>query len=258
MESNRFVRILWTVNGVLLFFAFGFVLVITGKEIFRNNLLYQSPEIIVGEELAEAKKEGLILQGLEYHTPEKIDYSDFYILPVSVRTYQNPKRTLVKSYASAEIQELDDLANVIFLDHNLEPVHTLLDRKAFIHSVRYPGKSQYDYETGIRDTVQRHITYKIAFEDSNKDGRMDSDDNLGLYVSKLDGSDFTTITSDVNVGSYEFLDRNRILITYTERTDEDVEHRKQYFAVYNIDQKSLKKLSSLHKSLDEIEKLITQ
>jgi hypothetical protein len=260
MESNRFVRILWTVNGVLLFFAFVFILIVTGKEIFENGSSYQQPQIIVGEELAEAKKEGLILQGLEYHTPELIDYSDFYILPVSLKTYQNPKKNAAFEYASADIEEIDDVVNVIFLNHDLEPVRTLLDRKAFINSMRYPGKSryEYEYEAEVRDTIQRHITYEIAFEDSNKDGRIDSEDYLGLYVSKPDGLEFSTITSDVNVSAYEFLDQNRILVKYTERTDEDVEHRREYFAVYNIDQKSLQKLSSLHKSLDDIEKLITQ
>lgn len=257
MESNRFLKILWTINGVLLFFAFIFVLILTGKEILENGSSYERPEIIVGEELVKAKKEGLLLQGLTYDVPEQIKYSDFYILPISVETYQNSKQNRGYEYAD-DIQEVEDVVNVVFLDKDLAPVRTLLDRKAFIHSMRYPGKTEHDYEEEGADTIQRHITYEIAFEDSNKDERIDSDDNLGLYLSKPDGSDFTTISSDVDIRSYDFLDRNRILIKYTERTNEEVEHRKEYFAIFHIEQKSLKKLSALEKSLGEIEKLITQ
>ncbi|HEY0770500.1 MAG TPA: hypothetical protein VGD31_09195, partial [Sphingobacteriaceae bacterium] len=194
---------------------------------------------------------------LEYDKPEQIAYSDFYILPVSLKTYQNPKQSRAYAYTD-DIQEVEDVVNIIFLNKALEPIRTLLDRKAFIHSMRYPGKSEYAYEVEITDTVQRHITYEIAFDDSNKDGRIDSDDNLGLYLSNPDGSDFTTITADVNVGMYKFVNRNQMLVKYSERSDEDVDHKKEYFAVYDIEKRSLTKLSALQKSLDDIEKIITQ
>jgi hypothetical protein len=257
MESNRFIKILWTVNGLLILGTFLVVMVALSVEFF-GDLFYTAPrkKVIVGEDLASAKKEGLILQGLEYQNPERILNSEFYILPVSLKTYSNPRQRKVLNYASADIKEIDDVVNVIFLNKALEIERILLDRKAFIESFRYPGEAEYEGE--LADTFQRHITYQIAFADSNQDGLIDSDDNLELYLSELDGSDLTKVISDVDVQSYEFMQTNLILIRYNERSDEDLEHKKEYFAVYNIKDKTLKKLASVHKALDEIENLVTQ
>jgi hypothetical protein len=74
--------------------------------------------------------------------------------------------------------------NLIFLT-GTEPGRVLLDRPAFI--------SWLDYPTDKSDSLQRWITYHIAFDDSNKDGRLDSDDRSELYVSDLEGSDLRRV-----------------------------------------------------------------
>jgi hypothetical protein len=259
MENNRFLRILWSVNGVLLlgiFIVAGFILL---TEFLNSLTRYSPPEVIVGKELEDAKEKGLILQGLEYDEPRALLHSTGYILPVSVKTYRNPKKSdgklRIGSVYKAEADEEYNISNLVFLDKDMAVQGTLLNRKAFISSFRYPGQNEYG---GDSDSVQRNISYEIAFADSNQDGTINYTDDADLYITDLSGNDLTQVTRGVDVTSYNFIDSNRILIKYTRRTKEEQEHKKEYFAMYFIKEKNLKELVSLHNTLDQIESQLTK
>jgi len=68
--------------------------------------------------------------------------------------------------------------NVIFL-RGTEPGRVLLDKAAFIGWLDFPSDKP--------DSLERWITYHIAFDDTNKDGRLDSEDRQDLYVSDIEG-----------------------------------------------------------------------
>lgn len=265
MDSNRFLKILWTVNGVLLFLCFMFFLIMIGREIFENGSSYEEPEVIVGEELAEAKKEGLILQGLTYGEPEKVYGHPNYLLTVSVKTYNTPKR-IQRSFDMNRRSKLmvdhqeSRLVNVIFLNMNFEPINVLLKEKAFIHSVEYPIEKYANTGRPATDSLRSLVTFIISQNDSNHDGVLNDEDEADLYVSNCDGSQFSQITKGWNIKSHAFVSREQILIRYTLRTknEEEEEHKKVLFAVYDTRQKSLKELSDLNKKLDEIEAQVTQ
>ncbi len=76
--------------------------------------------------------------------------------------------------------------NVIFLT-GTEAGRVLLDRPAYIGWLNYPSTKA--------DSLERWITYRIAFDDTNKDGRLDSDDRQDLYVSNVDGSNLRRVLS---------------------------------------------------------------
>jgi hypothetical protein len=92
MITDRFVRNIWAVNGVIFLGFFVLVsviaLVVWIKELTDNDY---SDQIIVGEELQQAKDKGLALQGLSYSAPISIYGSRGYVLPVHIRTYSDPK-----------------------------------------------------------------------------------------------------------------------------------------------------------------------
>ena len=61
----------------------------------------------------------------------------------------------------------------------------LLDKPAYV--------SWFDYPSTKDDSLQRWITYRIALDDTNNDGRLDSDDRVDLFVSDLDGSNLRRV-----------------------------------------------------------------
>lgn len=255
MELNKFLKIVWSINGVvilmLVLLAVGAIII----ELAGNFRSYSPPQVIVGDDLEKAKKDGLILQGLDYGDPEKILHTDLYILPVSIRTYDNPERSLrLKVGSGSYAEEAQNMVNVIFLSRELEVEHVLLEEKVFIESLRYPGINAYDNA----DSTQHNITYLIARQDTNENGSIEGSDDLDLYISDLNGTNLTQVSKNVDIKEYTFLDRNRILISYRERTGQDEEHKKDFFALYTISDKNWKVLSALHQSLDKIKSIITQ
>lgn len=259
MEMNKFLKIVWSVNGVLILVLLligGIVMLVT---IFDQFDFAPEPEVIVGEKLEEAKAKGLILQRLTFERPEPILYTDHSLLPVSVRTYENAmRRSKIGMFdsGSSYTEEYTNVVNVVFLNRQMEAQSILLDKKAFIESFRYPSRE--DHISDATDTLQRNISYLIAFEDSNKDGAIDGGDNFDLYLSDLNGTNLRKITTNVDVTDYYFLDRNRIMIKYSRRENEPAEHRKEYFALYAIKESKLTELSSLHETLNKIESIIVK
>ena len=76
------------------------------------------------------------------------------------------------------------MVNLIFLN-GTQPGRVLLEKPAYVSWFRYPREKD--------DSLQRWITYRIALEDTNDDGRLDSDDRVDLYVSDLDGSNLRRV-----------------------------------------------------------------
>jgi hypothetical protein len=76
------------------------------------------------------------------------------------------------------------MVNLIFLS-GMQPGHVLLDKPAYVDG--------FDYPTTKSDSLQRWIVYRIALGDTNKDGLLDSGDQVDLYVSNLDGSNLRRV-----------------------------------------------------------------
>jgi hypothetical protein len=116
---TKFLKIIWSINGVaLLIFLLG-VGYFASKELFRSYPDYDDDLIVSGKELEEAKSRGLTLQGLSYNTPIKLYGADIYILPVSANTFDEPKDNYYVTSDEAVIEGNYSLVNVGFLDKNL-------------------------------------------------------------------------------------------------------------------------------------------
>jgi hypothetical protein len=71
----------------------------------------------------------------------------------------------------------------------------------------------FDFPTSKEDSLVKWATYRIAFEDTNHDGRLDSDDDVNLYVSDLDGSDLRRVLPQgMRLLDHQALDDGRHLI----------------------------------------------
>ncbi|NJM24584.1 MAG: hypothetical protein HC859_02720 [Bacteroidia bacterium] len=143
--------------------------------------------------------------------------------------------------------------NVVFLNSRLEPTGTLLDKKGFIDEFRYPEKQ--DHYAAGDTSVLKYITYEIGFEDSNKDGVMNSDDKTDLYFTDLEGKNLTQITHALDVHRYYFFSENELIIIYARRSDKPEEYKKEHFARYDFRTRKLEDLQALHQTLDQLEKI---
>lgn len=94
------------------------------------------------------------------------------------------------------------LANVIFLD--AQGARLLVDRPANIADMVFPVSE---------DHVQRFITYRIAFDDTNRDGKLDRHDASTLYVTDVEGRNLRPVLRPpLRLHSFQALDAGRMLV----------------------------------------------
>jgi len=255
---NRFMRIVWSINGVgilIILIAFGAASLYQ----FIQNRPNPGPEVIVGNDLESAIKEGLVLQGLDFYEPHTVGGLKGYALPVHLKTLDEPNKVddedvAIKLENRSVYSGGSNIVNIVFLDENLGVTKVLLDKKAFISDFIYPYPEDEIHMPSIRSP--KYLAYLIAFTDSNADGLIDSRDNLDFYISNLNGEALVAVTREVNVLGHEFLDDDRILVRYTDRSDTREEHKRQYFSIYHIKDKQLTPADSLNKTLETVEKQI--
>lgn len=141
------------------------------------------------------------------------------------------------SGSSAYMSPRSALVNVVFIDSGKPAGRLLLDRPAFIESVRYPGAG---YRSAPADSLQPWISYEIALADTDGDGALDRDDAMSLYVSALDGTGFRRATPEgVDVSSHAMRpDRRSILVLALEspagRRRVPDEQRRQRAYIYDV------------------------
>ncbi|WBX76558.1 hypothetical protein PG911_18385 [Tenacibaculum ovolyticum] len=256
--TNKYIKFLIILNGTLLPVILIFLLFQLTKEFFPNNNDFPDG-IILGEELETAKKDSLVLQGLKYYTPIDLYNSKNKYLPISLLTYEEEKR--IKNLASVANDIGDSLlkfVNIIFVDENYQVITSLLKKKASILQIE-PQRKRYKLERDELDKTVKYIAYLIAFEDSNKDEKLNSADNHDLYLSDLNGKNLKRITNSINLDRFEFTNSNsQIFIKYTDRENIREEYKKQKFAIYDIESSKLLNMSSIDKELDNLEKIIIE
>ena len=254
--SNKFIKFLIILNGIMLPILVGFGMYQISKEFFPNKNNFPDG-IILGKELQEAKKDSVALQGLKYYNPRELYNSKNKYLPISLLTYDEEKRINKMASVANDIGDgLLKFVNVIFLDENYQVITSLLNKKASILQIE-PQRKSYSLERNELDKTVKYIAYLIAFEDSNKDGKLNSADNHDLYLSNLNGKNLKKVTSNINLDRFEFTNSNsQIFIKYTDRDDIKEEHKKQRFAIYDIESSKLINMSSIDNELGNLEKII--
>lgn len=257
--KNKFIKFLIILNGTLLPLILCFVLYQISKDFFKGNNDSYEQGVILGEELEEAKKDSVALQGLRYYSPNSLYNTENMYLPVSLLTYQEKKR-LSKAAASANDfnEEFLKYVNVIFIDKNYKVIRSLVNKKASIKQIEEQRKTN-GYNNTEPDLSIKYIAYMIAFEDSNQDGKLNSSDNHDLYLSDLSGGNLKKVTNNIEIQNFEFINSNsQIHIYYVDRNEVREEHKRTKMAIYNIEKGEFKELKSIEAELDKLEKIIIQ
>ncbi len=99
--------------------------------------------------------------------------------------------------------------NAVFMDG--AEARLLLARPAYIRDVTYPVLEGTPYPG--RDSLQAWITYVMAVDDSDRNGKLDHRDRTGLYVSDLDGGSLRpALRPPLRYTSHQAMEGGRILV----------------------------------------------
>ena len=257
--KNKYIKFLIILNGTLLPLILVFLLFQITKDLFKSKGNHHNEGVIVGEVLDKAKKDSVALQGLRYYSPSSLYNSKNMYIPISLLTYEEEKR-LNKMAASANDfnEAFLKYVNVIFIDENYKVIRSLVNKKASIKQIEEQYKTN-GYNNKELDTSVKYIAYMIAFEDSNKDGKLNSNDSHDLYISDLSGNNLKKVTSNIEVQSFQFIKGNsQIRIYYVDRNEVREEHKKRRIAFYNIEKEEFKELKSIEAELNRLEKIIIE
>jgi hypothetical protein len=261
---TRFVKTLIIINGLIIPAAVCFLLYKFISESLRDDS-YQAESIIVGEDLGKAKKDSLALQGITYETPLTIYNSTNYYLPISVMSYEEAKdlktsegtqfklgRTSGNNYVS-----YSNYFNILFFDKDYKVTGQLLEKKASITEI-FMNIPSSGYQQEIDKSV-KNMAYIIGFDDSNKDGKLNSSDFHDLYISDLEGKNLTKVTSQKDVIDFNFMNSNtEIFIRYKDRNEIKEEYKHIKFGLYTIGTGTFKELNEIEQKLLEIESKLIQ
>lgn len=242
MNLDKFLKILWLVNGIGLLILLISIAVIAASEIdLFPDYKYDS--------YSKVESNGDESFRLTYNEPELIYSTENYLLAVGVERFEPSEGKSYSDNAYYSDGRYHASVNVIFLDKNLKPQKTLLDRKAYISEFTFPTINMYDDS----DTTARNMIYLIAFQDTNEDGTIDFSDNTDLYISDLSGNNLQQITRNMVVSQYNFIQQGQKLrIDYLKKDDvEGVRH----FALYDIANHKLEELVALDQTLNSVKTL---
>ena len=255
---TKFIKALIIINGILipLVFIVMFVFIVSNT---ISNSRYKEPETGVLTKNVVQKDSSLVAsQGLDYSAPQLINGTESYFINVSVKKIENAEvltKRLTKLSSNMSDDDETDYLNIIFLDKNYNVLRSLLNKKA---SITYLVKAKNDESLKIDNTV-KNIAYRIVFDDTNHDGKLDNKDLADLYISGIDGSNLTRITKNIDVKSLYFYNKNSMLfIEYNDRKNEPEEYKDLKFATYNILEKKLIKLEGITKEISKIKGILNK
>jgi hypothetical protein len=251
--NNRFIKALIILNGLILpiFICF---LIYKNFSKPSDGIDYEAESIIVGEQLDKAKGDSLALQGISYDAPQEIYNSTNFYLPISVLTYEEAKeiKKIAESAGDINLSYLNYF-NIVFLDKDYKVIGQLLDKKASIIEL-YINRGRYDYRDGAVDKTVKHIAYSIGFDDTNKDGKLNSLDAHDLFISDLEGMNLTQVTRGKEIVAFEFINSNsEIFIRFKDRNEIKDEYKYVKFGIYNIASGTFNELKDIEAKLLDIE-----
>ncbi|HLM69519.1 MAG TPA: hypothetical protein VK358_18400 [Longimicrobium sp.] len=109
------------------------------------------------------------------------------------------------AYARSEGRADDAWVNVIFLDGG--GARLLVDRSAYIRQVRAPT-----VEASL-DSMQTWITYLMALDDTDRNGKLDHRDQVGLYVTDVEGRNLRpALRPPLRYASHQAMEGGRMLV----------------------------------------------
>lgn len=161
-------------------------------------------------------------RAIRYDVPERVLNSDWTLVQVGYGTDYGKRASgslAMASRAYYGVYGPGVLVNVAFLPPDGGRGRLLLDHPAYIRTLDFPRERDRPDERA--DSVP-WITYSIAFEDTDRNGRLDEQDAVELYISDLDGSNFRRVLPPgLRVRSTQVLpDRSLLVLALDARSSE--------------------------------------
>jgi hypothetical protein len=128
--------------------------------------------------------------------PINMDGTNFLIHPIGVMpgngkgiksSYDSDQGFTVSNYG--EYQITGYLKNLKFQEIGKDTIYALTDKQILIETVTY-------LKTFADKSKQQLLVYSLADMDTNKDGKLDSNDIKSLYLSTISGQKFTKLSAD--------------------------------------------------------------
>jgi hypothetical protein len=255
---SKFIKTLIVINGILIPLLVVVFIGFLVSNLVRNNNYRETETGVLTKNVVQKDSLLLAKQGLEYSSPRRIDGTENYFLPIAVKTYEEPqvlKNHVAKLSCMAASDDNSNYLNIIFLDKNYNVLHRLLNRKAAIVNVITANKE----ESVELDTSIHNLAFEIAFEDTNGDGQLNSQDEADVYISGIDGSNLTKVTTGLNIASVEFVQKNtKLLIEYYDLKKERKEYKELKFAIYNIGENKLTQQVGIAKEIQEVKTILNK
>lgn len=139
----------------------------------------------------------------------------------------NDVRFRISNYSENEITGY--LRNFKFQEIGSDSIKSLTDKTVLIQTATY-------LKTVSDKSKQQIMVYTLSDMDTNKDGKLDSNDIKSLYISEISGNRFTKITSDFQ----ELIDwnliesKNRLYFRTIEDTNKNGEFDKNDIVHYHF------------------------
>lgn len=204
LSLERSFRIIWVAVGGLLLLGLLVVGVMVVVQLI-GNAGAGDQAVRVARESTAPRANPHEARAVRYGVPRRIRGTETRLVLVGYGDgYQRMGIAPATSYGIHE--EGGAQVNVIFLDG--DEARLLVDRPAYLHGVSYP-----EAHLGSADSLQTWISYVMATEDGNGDGRLDERDPAGLYVTDLDGRGLRAVLpARLRYEAHELLGVGRILV----------------------------------------------
>lgn len=180
ITSDPWFKRLWFVNGILLLI---FLLLVGGLLVYQL-IQEQRPgtgeaAVSMPDSARSAPARGT--RAVRYSEPAKIVGTEARLVRVRYGSEFTPPGLFEASAPSFGLYDgyysPEPLVNVVFLDSS--GARLLFDRPAYIRRLRFPSEPE--------DSLQDWISYEVALEDRNGDGKLSEDDGPTLFLSDLEG-----------------------------------------------------------------------
>lgn len=198
---DRTLKLLWlAIGALLLLFLIGGGVMILAQVIGNAGAGSEAVRVAGGDRPAREEP-----RAVRYGMPDSIRGTATRIVMVGNGAAYGYRERVSDSYGTSGGRMSGAEVNVMFVD--AAGARLLLDRPAFIREVDYPVPRE--GESGPRTW----ISYVVALDDTNGDGRLDARDAVALYVTDLDGRNLRPVLSPpLRYQSHRGLGPTRILV----------------------------------------------
>ena len=217
-------------NKVLLFFAAIFVIILVGRDVFRDIMRkdYSPPTVqVIKSDDAQAIEQKAKLE--KQYVGLIKDVHIFEITSDRVIQEQPYGSSAERIVISSSFDLSENAVNLMFSKIG-EQRKLLFEKNALIVEFSPSRDKQTQYEEILSKNV-----YLVAKYDSNNDGFLNRNDNKELLVSEYDGSNLTSVMDDIK--DYEVVDNDLVLIYSASDTD-------TLYFIFNIRTGELQKLDT--------------